>query len=97
MGTLYSLRRPELLAEFLAALEKSLLKKKGYGDAWVTQLIECLTPDFSSGHNLVIHGIELGVRLCVDSVETAWDSLLPSLFTTPSLVISVSLSVSQNK
>ena len=47
-------------------------------DAWMAQLFKCLTPDFGSGHDLAVHGIEPHVRLHADSEEPAWDSLCPS-------------------
>ena len=49
---------------------------------WCTQVAEqvkCLALDFSSGHDLMVRGIEPCVELCADSEEPAWDSLSPSL------------------
>ena len=54
-------------------------------DAWVAQLVEGLTPDFGSGHELTVCEIEAHVRLCADSAEAAGIiylslSLCPPLF-----------------
>ena len=43
--------------------------------AWVAQLVKRLTLDFSSSHDLMVHGIEPYVGLYDDSMEPAWDSL----------------------
>ena len=45
---------------------------------WVGQSVKCLTPDFSSGHDMVC-GFKTHIRLCADTVEPGWDSLSPSL------------------
>ena len=45
----------------------------------MTHLIERLTLDLGSGHDLSIRGFEPHGRLCADSVEPAWDPLSPSL------------------
>ena len=45
----------------------------------VAQLVMHPTPDFSSGHDLTVCGIEPHIGLYTDSVEPAWDSLSPSL------------------
>ena len=47
--------------------------------AWVAHLVELLTLDFGSGHDVMVRGIEPHVGLCTDSVEPAWDSLSLSL------------------
>ena len=47
------------------------------------------TLDFSSGHDLMVHEIELHVGLCPDSAEPAWDSL--SLSASPPTCLSLSL------
>ena len=51
--------------------------KKG---ACVAQLAKHPTLDFGSSQDLIVHEIKPQVGLCTDSVETAWDSLSPSLF-----------------
>ena len=38
----------------------------------VAQLVKRLTPDFDSGHDLTVCGIEPHVGLCTDSVDPAW-------------------------
>ena len=53
---------------------------------WEDPWVKRLTLDLSSGHDLIVHGIEPHVRLCTDSMEPAWDSL--------SLSLSLSLSFS---
>ena len=53
---------------------------------WVAQSVEYPTVDFSSGHDLMVHGIEPHVGLCTDSMEPAWDSLCPCLSASPLLV-----------
>ena len=48
---------------------------------WVAQSVERPTLDFSSGHDLMVRGIEPRVGLGNDSEEPAWDSLsAPPLF-----------------
>ena len=56
-----------------------MMKKYSMRGAWVAQLVKCPTLGFSSGHDLSVHGLEPCIGLCADSVETAWDSLSPSL------------------
>ena len=60
--------------------------------AWVTQLVECRTLDFGSGHEIEPH-----VGLCADSVEPAWDSPSFSLSAPPLLIRVHTLLLSQNK
>ena len=52
------------------------------------------TLDFSPGRDLTAQGIEPHIRFYADSLETAWDSLFPSLSL---LSPACSLSLSQNK
>ena len=52
----------------------------------MAQLVEYLTPDFGSGHDLTVREFKPSV-----STEPAWDSLFTSLFANPLLVLSVSL------
>ena len=70
-------------------------KKDSFKGAWVAQLIEHLTLDFGSDHDLGVHEIKPCIRFCADSTEPAWDSLSASLSAPPSLTCM--LSVSQNK
>ena len=44
---------------FIASGFKKKNKKKKLGEgAWVAQLVEHLTPDFDSGHDLMVHEFE---------------------------------------
>ena len=61
--------------------------------AWVAQSVECLTLDFSSGHDLMVGEFKAHIRLCTDSAEPAWDSLSPSLSAPPLLALSLSLKI----
>ena len=45
----------------------------------MAQLVEHLTLNFSSGHDLMVCGFEPYISLCANSMEPAWDSLSPSL------------------
>ena len=65
------------------------LPEISYGGTWGAQLVRHLTLDFGSGHDLVVCGFELYIRLCTDSVEAAWDSLPPSLSAPPLLSLKV--------
>ena len=53
--------------------------------------------DFGSGYDLMVHEFEPCIRLCIDSVEPAWDSLSlpPSLYSPPPLILSVSLKINK--
>ena len=70
-----------------------LKHKRGCQGAWVAQSVKHLTPDFSSGHDLMVCEFKPQIGFCADSVEPAWDSPSPSL-SAPSLLM---LSLSQNK
>ena len=67
--------------------------------AWVAESVKLLTPDFRSGHDLTVCGIEPRVGLYTDGVEPAWDSLsLPlSLSFSLSLPLSCSCCLSLSK
>ena len=41
-------------------------------------LVKRLTPDFGSGHDLMVLEFEPHIRVCVDSVRPAWGFSLPS-------------------
>ena len=43
------------------------------------------TLDFGSGHDLMVHGIEPHIGRYTDGVESAWNSLFPSLSAPPQL------------
>ena len=71
--------------------EKNIsIEKLAMEGAWVAQLVEHLTLDLVSGHDLTVSEMEPCTELCTDSAEPAWDSLSP-----PPLVRVPS--VSQNK
>ena len=61
-------------------------------DAWVAQLVKCLTLDFSSGYDLTVCGFEPRMGFCTDSAEPAWNFLSPSLSAPPLLTHALSLS-----
>ena len=61
----------------------------------MAHLVKCLTLGFGSGHDLTACELEPHTRLYAGSVESAWDSLSPSLSDPPcwfSLCLSLSLS-----
>ena len=59
--------------------------------------VKCLTLDLGSGHDLMVPQFELCIRACIDTAESAWDSLSPSLPAPPPLMLSHSLSLSLSK
>ena len=61
---------------------------------WVAQLVKCLTLDFGSSHDLMVHEIEPCIGLCADSAEPAWDSLSPFLSALPPLMLARSHTLS---
>ena len=62
----------------------------------MAQSVEHLILDFGSGHDLVVHGFELHMGLCMDSVGPAWDSLSPSLSAPPLLTLSLSKQINKH-
>ena len=62
----------------------------------MAQLVKHPTPDLGSGHDLTVCEFELGIGLCNDGIEPAWDSLSPSLSlcASPALTLSLSLFLS---
>ena len=64
-----------------------MLEKKKDRGAWVAQLVKQPILDFSSGHDLTVHGFKPCIRLCTDSMEPTWDSLPVSIL--PLLVCAV--------
>ena len=54
------------------------IQRNERGGAYVAQLVEHLTLDFGSGHDLIVREFEPYIRLCADGVEPGWDSLSPS-------------------
>ena len=59
----------------------------------MAQLVKCLTLDFGSGHDLIVHEFEPHIGLCTDSMETPWDSLSPSFSAPPLLTNACALSL----
>ena len=59
----------------------------------LAQYVQCLTLDFSSGHDLTVHGFELHIRLCADSSEPTWNSLSLSLSLSALFPLSLSLKI----
>ena len=60
--------------------EKKNRRKWG---TWVAQSVKHLLLDFSSGHDLVVRGIEPLVWLCTESTGLAWDPLSSFLHASP--------------
>ena len=58
----------------------------------MAQSVKHPTLDPGSGHDLTVREIEPHVDLCTDSSEPSWDSLSPSLYAPPLLVLSFFLS-----
>ena len=58
----------------------------------MAQSVKGPTLDFSSGHDLTVGEIE---ENCADSLEPAWDSILPSLSAPPLLMLSLFLKINQ--
>ena len=70
------------------------IKSLGQG-SWVAQLVERLTLDLGSGHDLPVCEFEPHIRLYADSAQPACDSVSPSLSLPLPRLLSISLS--QNK
>ena len=62
---------------------------------WAAQSVSRLTLDCSSGHDLLVCGIELPVAFCADRAEPAWDFLSP-VSAPPPPVFTCSLSLKTN-
>ena len=56
----------------------------------MAQLVKHPSLDFSSGHELTVHGINLCIGLYVNGAEPALDSLSPSVSAFPLLMLSLS-------
>ena len=65
----------------------------------MAQSVKRQTLDLGSGHDLMVHGIELCTGLHANSAEPAWDSFssFPSLSLPRSHTRALSQSLSQNK
>ena len=70
-------------------------KNKIIGGAWVAQLVELLTLDFSLGHDLMAHEFEPCIGICAGRAKPAWDSLSPSLSAPPLLMCSLFLKINK--
>ena len=66
-----------------------------HGDPWVAQSVKHPILGFSSSPDLKVRELEPQIPVCVDSAETAWDSLTLPL--SLSLSSSRCLCLSQNK
>ena len=58
----------------------------------MAQFVRPPTLDFGSGHDLMVHEFQPHGGLCADDADPTWDSLSPSLSTSPLLILSLSLS-----
>ena len=65
--------------------------------ACVLQPVKHPTPDFGSGHDLMVHEIEPCVRLRTGSMEPAWASLSLFLCCSPTCALSLSLIINKFK
>ena len=72
--------------------DREMFMEKMGIEGHVGGLVKWLTFGFSSGPDLTICGIKAHVGLHADSMESAWDSVSPSLSAPP-----CSHSLSQNK
>ena len=66
-----------LLRAFAVRMHRSAKRKALEGRLGGS--VKSLAPDFGSGHDLTVCGIQALVRLCAGSLEPAWDSLSPPL------------------
>ena len=87
-------RFPNFLSLGFLLYKRVIIIPTSWG-TWVAQLAKRPTLDFSSGHELTVGEIEPHFGLCAGNTEPAWDSL--SLFSCPSLSLSLSVRLSQNK
>ena len=62
---------------------------------WVAQSVKGPALGFGSGHDLTVRETDSHLGFCADSMESAWDSLPPSLSAPPPLAYSLSLSLSK--
>ena len=96
--TLWNIKEPQKSINCLQLhttpvnLKNRMLSERG---AWGAQSVKRLTLDFSSGHDLMVCGIEPHIGLYADSTEPAWDFLSPSLLVPAHLVCTVSVSFSK--
>ena len=78
-----------MLRVLLYLLQNLILKVSAPGP-WVAQLVECLTLDFGSGHDLNVCEIEPCVRFYTENAEPGWDFLSASLPLTHTLSLIIS-------
>ena len=63
---------------------KDVFKEGGSGwGTWVAKSIESPTLGFHSGHDLTVCEFEPQLRLCTDSMVSAWNSSLPLSLSLP--------------
>ena len=62
----------------------SYIEKALRAPGWLSQLSVSLL-GFSSGHDLMVHGIKPRIEVYAESSEAAWDSLSPFLSARPLL------------
>ena len=65
--------------------------KRNLRGAWVVQVAKRLTLDLGSGHVLMVHEFKPCIRLCTDGTEPLWDSVSPSLCSSPACVHSLNV------
>ena len=63
--------KTRLMSNHFLPSPKSRLRRLVDRGAWVAQLVERLTLDFSSGHDLMVHEFKSRIWLCTDSEEPA--------------------------
>ena len=69
----------------------TLVKVHHKRGTWVAQVVKRPTLDFHPGHDLTVGGFQPHVGLCVDSVESACDSLSPSVSASPQPALSLGI------
>ena len=62
-----------------------MVRKQILGASWVARSVKCQALDFSSGRDLTVHEFKSHLRLHAGTTEPAWDSLSPSLCSSPTL------------
>ena len=70
--------------------EDELLKTSCCPGAWVAQLVKHCTVGLGSGHDLTVCEFEPCMGLCAEGMEPAWDSVSPSLCSSPACAVSQS-------
>ena len=88
-GTNLGTREEKLPNREISTCKRRPLKHREYRGTWMAQSVKHPTLDFSSGHDLTVHGIKPCLRLCTGSMEPAWDSLSISIYPSPMLSFSL--------